>query len=162
MEGGATYTEQISMRTKTMLLLALPFAFTVAILATLLVLVPIPLAGRIPIIGAMLLEAAIGVLLVVSLSRVRIVIDENALMVAFRLLFKSRTPLQRIVTRGLTDWRGWGISYRLRGTHQFPRSPAKRAVRLTLANGAEVLLKAQHPDAVCAALRARRPQIRMA
>ncbi len=154
------YTEQIAMRTKTMLLLALPFAFTVAILAVLLALVPMPLAGRIPIIGATLLEAAIGVLLVVSLSRVRIVIDDSALTVAFRILIKSRTPLHRIVTCGPTDWRGWGVSYRLRGTQHLPRSAAKRAVRLTLTNGADVLFKTQHPDAVCAALRARRPQIR--
>src|SRR5690242_14128713 len=85
------YTEQIAMRTRTKVLLALPFAFTVAILVVLLILLPIPLAGRIPIIGATLLEAAIGVLLVVSLSRVRIVIDDSALTVAFRILIKSRT-----------------------------------------------------------------------
>ncbi len=156
------YTEQIAMRTRTKVLLALPFAFTVAILAVLLTLVPMPFAGRVPIIGAIFLEATIGALLVASLSRVRIVVDDSALTVAFRILIKSRTPLHRIVTCGPTDWRGWGISYRLRGTQYFPRSPAKRAVRLMLANGAEVLFKTQHPDAVCAALRARRPQIRMA
>ena len=155
------YTEQIAMRTRTKVLLALPFAFTVAILVVLLILLPIPLAGRIPIIGAMLLEATIGTLLVSSLSRVRIVVDDSALTVAFRMLFKSRTPLPRIVTCGPTDWRG-GLSYRLRGTQYFPRSTAKRAVRLTLTNGAEMLFKSGDPDAVCAALRAYRPQIRPA
>jgi hypothetical protein len=156
------YTEQIEMQRKTMILLALPFAFTIAVLVGLLVLLPIPLAGQLAIGGAIVLEAAVCFLLLASNSRLRIGIDDEALTLTFRILFRSRIPLARIVTCRPTDWRGWGIKYTLTGTKHRTLSDAKRAVRLTLTNKAEVLVTTRHADAVCAALRERNAAIALA
>ncbi len=153
------YREDLRMSTKLMVLLALPFAFTVLVLAGVLVLVPLPLAGRLPIAGAMLLEAAVGVLLIASLSRIRIAIDDQALTVAFRLFFTKRIPLGRIARCAPSDARVWGMAYRGRGTSYRPRAVGGRSVLLTLTNGAQLVFASRHADAVCEALRARRPEI---
>jgi hypothetical protein len=156
------YTEQIEMRRKTMVLLALPFAFTIAVLIGLIVILPIPLAGQLPIIGAMVIDAAVCVLLLASNSRLQIAIDDEAITLRFRILFRSRIPIRRIATCRPTDWRGWGIRYTNMGTKHRTLSDAKRGVRLTLTNKAEVLFTSRHPDAVCAALRDLRPEIALA
>lgn len=155
------YTEELRMSTRAMLLLAIPFAVTVAVLAALLVLLPLPRAGWFLLLGALLLEAAVGALLVTTLSRMRLSIEGHTLTIAFRLFITKRIALERIVRCTPTDARVWGISYHrdslnwgYRG-HGGPR----RAVMLRLTNGAQVLFRSRHPDAVCAALRARRPEI---
>lgn len=153
------YTEQIEMQRKAMVALTLPFVSTTLVLIGLIVFLPLPLAGQLAIGGAILIDAAVCIFLIVSNSRLRIVIDDNELSLAFRILFRSRIPLARIVTCRPTDWRGWGIKYTLVGTKHRTLSDAKRAVRLTLTNKAEVLVTTRHPDAVCAALRERRPEI---
>jgi len=153
------YTEQLHMSTKLMGLLAAPFAVALAVLTGVLVLVPLPLAGRLSIGGAMLLEAAVGVLLLASLSRIRIAIDDRSLTIAFRLLFTKRIALGRIVSCTPTDARVWGMSYHYPGKRYRGHAGARRAVMLHLTNGAQVLFTSHHADAVCAALRARQPEI---
>jgi len=153
------YTEELRMSTKAMALLALPFVVTVAVLAGLLVLLPLPLAGRLSVLGALLLDAAVGALLMASLSRIRIAIDDRALTIAYRLFFTKRIALGRIVRCTPTDARVWGMTYhsymwRYRG-HAGPR----RSVMLILTNGAQAVFTSRHPDAVCAALRAHRSEI---
>jgi hypothetical protein len=147
------------MPTRLMVLIAVPFAITVVVLAGLLILLPIPLAGQIPIFIVMLLEAAIGILLIASLSRIRITIDDHALTVAFRLIFRMRITLDRIVRCTPTDARVWGISYSRGGWRYRGRGGPRRSVMLILTNNAQVLVNSHHPDAFCAALRARRPEI---
>lgn len=153
------YSEELRMSGKRTALLALPFTAPVAILLALLVLLPLPLAGRLIIGGALLLEAAVGVLLLASLSRIRIAIDDRAVTVAFRLLFTKRIALQRIVSCAPTDARVWGMAYRYRGGNYRPLASGGRAVLLTLTNGAQVVFPSRQAEAVCAALRARRPEI---
>jgi hypothetical protein len=155
----AMYTEELRMSTRAMVLLSLPFAFTVAALAVLLILLPIPLAGQIPILGALLLEAVIGALLVACLSRIRITVDDTALTVAFRILFRKRLALDRIVTCVPTDARVWAISYRAAGARYRGGAGPRRAVSLTLTNGAQMIVGSRHPDALCAEIRARRPEM---
>ncbi len=147
------------MSTRAIVLLALPFAFTVAALAVLLILLPIPLAGQIPMLGAMVLEAAIGALLVACLSRIRITVDDHALTVAFRLFFRKRLALDRIVTCVPTDARVWAISYRAVGSRYQGHGGPRRAVSLTLTDGAQMIVGSRQPDALCAEIRARRPQM---
>src|SRR5438067_1794568 len=158
-EEGRMYTEELHMSPRLLRLLALPFAVAVVVLAGLLAFLPIPLAGRLAILGAMLLEAAVGTLLLVSLSRIRIAIDDGALTIAFRLFFTKRIPLGRIVSCVPSDARVWGMSYRRPGMRYRGHAGARRAGMLSLTNGAQVLVTSHHPDAACAALRARRPEI---
>jgi hypothetical protein len=153
------YTEQLQMSPKLAALLTAPFLLVVAVLAALQLLVPLPLAGRLPIFGAMLLEATVGGLLVASLSRIRIAIDDRAVTVAFRLLFKKRIPLARIASCSPSDARVWGMAYRSGGTAFRPRPDGGRAVLLTLTNGAQVVFSSRHATAVCAALRTQRSEI---
>jgi hypothetical protein len=107
----------------------------------------------------MLLEAAVGILLLTSLSRIRIAIDDSALTIAFRLFFIKRIALGRIISCIPTDARVWGMRYHRPGMRYRGHAGARRAVMLSLTNGAQVLVTSRHPDAVCAALRARRPGI---
>jgi hypothetical protein len=153
------YREEHRMSTRFMVLLALPFALTVAVLAALLILLPIPLAGRIPIVGALLLEAAVGVLLVACLSRIRITVDDRALTVAFRIIFTKRVALDRIVSCTPTDARVWGMSYHYPGARYRGHAGPRRAVNLNLTNGAQMIVTSRHPDALCAEIRARRPEM---
>src|SRR3954452_17939657 len=101
------YTEQLQMSPKLAALLTAPFLLVVAVLAGLQLLVPLPLAGRLPILGAMLLEATGGGLLVASLSRIRIAIDDRAVTVAFRVLFTKRIPLARTASSSPSDAPVW-------------------------------------------------------
>jgi hypothetical protein len=153
------YTEHLRMAPRLAALLAAPFLFVIALLTALQLFVPLPLAGRLPIFGVMLLEAAIGALLVGGLSRVRIAIDERAVTVAFRFLFRKRIPLERIVRCSPTDARVWGMAYRSGGMAFRPRPDGGRGVLLTLTNGAQVVFSSRHATAVCAALRTQRSEI---
>ncbi len=154
------YTEDIQLPRKRLAGFALLFALIVGGLVALALLVPrLPLVVRLVIVGAALLQVAIGIALILMLSRMRIAIDDTTLTVALRLLIKTRVPLTRIATCGVTDWRGWGISYTGRGTGHRPASDARRAVWLTLTTGAQVLFTSRDPDAVCTALRVRQPAI---
>ena len=153
------YTEQLRMSPTLTALLAAPFVFVLAVLAGLLLFVPVPIAGRLPIYGAMLLQAAVGVLLLAMLSQIRIVITEQTLTIAFRILFAKHIALTRIASCAPTDAAVWGISYRYRGTSYRTRSGGERAVLLRLTNGAQVVFASRHAVAVCAALRAHRPAI---
>jgi hypothetical protein len=153
------YTEELRMSPKLMALLALPFACTIAVLGALLLLVPLPLAGRLPIVGAMFVETTVGILLLTFLSRIRVAIDDRALTIAFRLFLVKRIPLARIVSCAPSDARVWGMAYRYRGTSYRTRTSGGRAVLLTLTNGAQVAFGTRHPDAVCEELRAHRPEI---
>jgi hypothetical protein len=153
------YAEELRMSTRYMVLLALPFVFTVAVLAVLLALLPIPLAGRIPILGAMLFEAVVGALLVACLSRIRVTVDDRALTVAFRIIFTKRVALDRIVSCTPTDARVWGMSYNYQGRRYRGHGVPRRAVNLNLTNGAQMIVTSRHPDALCADIRARRPEL---
>ncbi|MGI8855603.1 MAG: hypothetical protein ACR2JW_07625 [Thermomicrobiales bacterium] len=136
------YTEQLRMSTRLTALLALPFAIPVVLLGV-IALVPMLAAGKIAVVVGALLEAVLGACLLTTLSRIRI-------------LFTKRIALRRIVTCAPTDARVWDMSYTYRGTMHRTTSGAKRAVRLTLTNGAEVLFTTRHADAVCEALHSRR------
>lgn len=153
------YTERLHMSPRIMALIAAPFVFTQIVLSGVLVFVPIPVAGRIPIYGAMMLEAVIGLLLLTSLSQIRIAIDDQTLTIAFRMLFTKRIALTRILTCTPTDAPVWGMSYQYRGRRYRARSNATRAVVLELSNGAQVIFSTRHADAVCTALRTHRPAI---
>ena len=155
------YTENRRMSTKLAILLAAPFAVTVIALACVLALAPIPTAGRIPIYGVMLLEFVVGFLLLVSLSRVRIVVNDQALTIAFRILFTKRIALGRIVSCAPTSAAVWGISYqsKSRGPRPHARPGAPRAVLLQLTDGAQVVFGTGRADAVCAALHTHRSAI---
>jgi hypothetical protein len=147
------YSEDLRMSAKFILLLAAPFAFTLIVLAAVLVLIPIPIAGQIPLYGAMVLVAVIAALLLISLSRIRVTIDGQTLTIAFRILFAKRIALARIVSCVPTDARLWGMSYHYAGKRYRGHAGPRRAVMLMLTNGAQVLFTSRHPDAVCAALR---------
>jgi hypothetical protein len=153
------YAEGLQMSRELALPLALPFVFVVALLAALLVLLPIPLAGRIPILGAMLLEAAVAAFLLVGLSRIRIAIDDRAVTVSFRTLSTKRIPLARIASCIPTEARVWGMSHRYRRSRYPGDAGARRAVLLSLTNGAQIMFTSRHPDAACAALRHHAPNI---
>lgn len=154
------YIEDVRLPRARMVGFALLFALIVGGLVAMAALLPrLPLAVRLVIAGVALLQAVIGAALVLMLSQMRITIDDTRLTVALRLLARTRVPLTRIATCGVTDWHGWGVSYTARGTAHRPTSDARLAVWLTLTSGAQVLFTSRDPDAVCAALRARHPAI---
>ena len=153
------YTEELRMSTTLTSLLALPFALPVVALLAVIALVPMPAAGKIAVGGGALLEGMLGVCLLTTLSRIRIAIDNETLTVAFRILFTKRIALRRIVSCTPTDARVWGMSYHYPGKRYRGHAGARRAVMLSLTNGAQVLFTSHHADAVCAALRTRRPGI---
>jgi hypothetical protein len=154
------YSEDLRMSPRFILLLAAPFAFTLIVLAVVLLVIPIPTAGQIPVYGAMALVAVIAALLLISLSRIRITIDGQTLTIAFRILFAKRIALARIVSCIPTDARVWGMRYRRSSSWRYRgHAGPRRAVMLILTNGAQVLFTSRHPDAVCAALHAHRPAI---
>ncbi len=154
------YIEEIRLPRGRLAAFALVFALVIGGLIALALLVPrLPPVVRLVIVGAALLQAVLGLALIRMLSQMRITIDDTRLVVALRLLVKTRIPLAHIATCGVTDWRGWGISYTGRGTVHRPTSDARRGVWLTLTSGAQVLFTSRDPDAVCAALRVRQPAI---
>jgi hypothetical protein len=153
------YTEQLRMSTTLMYLLAIPFAIPGVVLFGIIALVPMPAAGKVAVGGGALLETMLGACLLTTLSRIRIAIDNETLTVAFRILFTKRIALGRIVSCTPTDARVWGMSYHYPGKRYRGHAGARRAVMLSLTNGAQVLFTSHDADAVCAALRARRPGI---
>ena len=152
------YSEDLTMAPRLRALLVLPFLVPLAVLATILLRVPLPWAGRLPLIGALLAVAAVPVLLVVGLAHLRVTVDAQAVTVASRFT-RRRTPLARIAACAPSDARVWGTAYTYRGTMYRPRASGGRAVVLTLTNGAQLAFPSRHPDAVCDALRAYRPEI---
>jgi hypothetical protein len=153
------YTEEVRALPRRAALLALPVAFALAALAAVLVLVPLPATAQAAIGAVVLLYLVACVLFVASMSRVRIAIDDAALTVAFRFLFAKRYALERIASCAPTDAQVWALSYRALGTPYRPLATGGRAVLLQLSNGAQVVFPSGQPDAACAALRARRPEI---
>lgn len=153
------YTEQLRMSTTLTYLFAIPFAIPVVVLFGMIALAPMPTAGKIAVGGGALLEAMLGACLLITFSRIRIAIDNETLTVAFRILFTKRIALGRIVSCIPTDARVWGMSYHYPGKRYRGHAGARRAVMLSLTNGAQVLFTSHHADAVCAALRTRRPAI---
>ena len=161
MEYAQSYVEERRMSTKTRSALVVPFAIPICVLISLNILLPLPTIARIAIFGAAMLDASIGIVLLALLSRMRTTIDDSMLIIAFRILITSRTPLTRIVACAPTQWSGWGISYSLKG-RKYTMVPGGNAVRLMLTNNAQLLFTSQHPAAVCDALHARRPEILIA
>lgn len=156
------YREEISLSRKSMIGFAVLFTLIVGGLIALAILIPrLPLVVRLVIVGAALLQATIGVVLIAMLSQVRITVDDTRLTVSLRLLVNTRVPLRRIVTCTATDWRGWGSSYRSLGMAHHPPSESRNAVWLSLTDGAQVLFTSRQPDAVCAALHDRQPAIEL-
>jgi hypothetical protein len=153
------YTEQLRMPTRLTTLLALPFALPAVVLLGVIALVPMPMTGKIAVGGGAFLEAVLGACLLATLSRIRIAVDGQTLTVAFRIFFTKRIALGRIVSCTPTDAHVWGMSYHYPGKRYRGHAGERRAVMLHLTNGAQVLFTSHHADAVCAALRARRPEI---
>ncbi len=148
------YTEELRMPTKGMVGIAIGFLAPVLILLVLQVILPLPLIGRIAIGAAMLIEIVVCVVLLRVLSRFVITIDSDPLRIG-----RARYRLHRIVTCCPTRWAGWGTTYRAMGMRHHPYPGEQNAVWLTLTDKAQVLFTTHHPDAVCDALQAHRPQI---
>jgi hypothetical protein len=109
------------------------------------------------------LNMALATAVIWCFTTLRVVMDEQTLTVGFGPL-RERVPLERITACRPTkyrwwDWGGWGI--RLGWRAKLYNVPGDRgsAVELTLADGRRLLFSSHDPDAVCRALRERRPQI---
>ncbi len=104
--------------------------------------------------------------LVWTFTTLRVTVDDQALTVGFGPI-RERLPLERIVECGPVtyhwyEWGGWGI--RLGWRAKLYNVPGDRgtAVQVVLDDGRRVLFSSPNPEAVCQALRERRPEIRAA
>lgn len=115
----------------------------------------------------LLVVVTLGTGFVTTFRKLRVTVDAAALTVGFGP-FRERLPLDRIVACNATSYRwqeygGWGIrrSPRRHATLYNVLGDEGRAVRVLLDDGRCVLFSSHDPDAVCRALRAHRPEIRV-
>jgi hypothetical protein len=153
---GSVYRERVAWSRR-----ALVLFFSPALLILLLVLLP-PWGGP---VGLALVGGIAGLFLAVAAAFgvLAITIDDQQLTVGF-LVFRRRVPLEAIVACRPIRYRWWqyggyGIRLGRGGLMLNVGGDGGRAVELTRRGGGALRFSARDPATVCAALRARRPDI---
>lgn len=138
---------------------------TIVLIAVLLPLAFVPEATiSYPVLAV---AAVIGLSALLALLRpftvLRVRVDAKAVTIGLGWV-RKRIELERIVscqsvTYDWKQWGGWGIRTKRDATLYNVIGDEGVAVQLNLSNGRRLLFSSTEPEAVCAALRRRRPEI---
>ncbi len=116
-----------------------------------------------PLLSALIFDMLVVACLVAFFGTLRITLDQTVLTVGFGP-FRERIFLDQIVGCRVTpyrwtEWGGWGIRFQRHAKMYNVAGDGGVAVEITLDGGRRVLFSSRHPEAVCAALHAARPEI---
>lgn len=107
--------------------------------------------------------AAIFLAIAYAFRSLNITVDDRELTVGFPI-YRERVPLDQVIACRRTAYRWWefggyGIRWGRRGKMLNIGGDGGRAVEITRAGRGTLLFSSRDPDAVCAAIRARRPDL---